>query len=488
MPKDFTPDKLISADLMFAKGILLLDQCENPTPWAIEGTGTAGGGAWDVTNSVYLQEFSVAAQDISPRGLFFKPDGLKMYVIGDTGDKVYEYDLGIAWDVSTAVYLQEFSVAAKEVSPKGLFFKSDGFKMYTVGTNGVTVDEYDLGTAWDISTAVYLQEFSVAAKEQTPNGMYFKPNGTKMYIIGIDGDTVDEYDLGTAWDVSTAVYLHEFSVAAKEQIPQGLFFKPDGLKMYTIGSDGDTVDEYDLGTAWDVSTAVYLHEFSVAAKEQTPNGLFFKSDGSKMYTIGIDGDTVDEYDLGAEPTDDYGMTAEEEAACFGSYGFKLVTKETSPAHADMVTATRKVAFPETDLLVYRLFLCVTDISKCLAFWIRADFNDGSNAYAAALKWLPNNKQLQYLDLAGNYQTITGYGQTGVDGSWINIEMVLSLTTHEYISCTFNGIKTSLKGINFQDEGAVENLYHDFQIGLLANGANQSVVYLDSIYIGEFLNI
>jgi sugar lactone lactonase YvrE len=70
-----------------------------------------------------------------------------------------------------------------------------------------------------------------------------------MYTIGYNGDTVDEYDLGTAWDVSTAAYLQEFSVLAKESTPQGVFFKPDGTKMYTIGSSGDTVDEYDLAAA-----------------------------------------------------------------------------------------------------------------------------------------------------------------------------------------------------------------------------------------------
>jgi len=256
-------------------------------------------GAWDISTAVYLQEFSVAAKEINPTGIFFKPDGTKMYTIGYDGDTVDEYDLSTAWDVSTAVYLQEFSVAAKELTSTGLFFKQDGTKMYTIGFNGDTVDEYDLGTAWDVSTAVYLQEFSVAAKEANPEGVFFKPDGTKMYTIGLNGDTVDEYDLGTAWDVSTAVYLQEFSVAAKETAPRDVFFKPDGTKMYTIGSFGDTVDEYDLGTAWDVSTAVYLQEFSVAAKETGPQGVFFKSDGTKMYTIGYIGKTVDEYDLAA---------------------------------------------------------------------------------------------------------------------------------------------------------------------------------------------
>ena len=220
-----------------------------------------------------------------------------MYTIGLLDQNVDEYDLGTAWNVTTAAYLQEFSVGAKEFSPADVFFKPDGLKMYTIGNAGDSVDEYDLGTAWNVTTAVYLQEFSVAAKETGSTGVFFKPDGLKMYTIGADGDSVDEYDLGTAWNVTTAAYLHELSVAAKEISPSGVFFKPDGTKMYTIGSNGDTVDEYDLGTAWNVTTAVYLREFSVAAKELTPSGVFFKPDGTKMYTIGSNGDTVDEYDL-----------------------------------------------------------------------------------------------------------------------------------------------------------------------------------------------
>lgn len=252
---------------------------------------------WDVATAVYLQEFSVAAKEAEPTGLFFKPDGTKMYTVGVNDDVVDEYNLGTPWDVSTAVYIREFSVKVKETYPVSVCLKPDGTKMYTIGANGDTIDEYDLGTPWNISTAVYLQEISVADKEIKPQDLFIKPDGTKMYTVGDDGDAVDEYDFGKQWDVSTAVYLQEFSLAAKELTPTGLFFKPDGTKMYTIGTDGETVDEYDLGTQWDVSTAVYLQEISVGEKDTSPQAVFLKPDGTKMYIIGYSGVKVYEYDL-----------------------------------------------------------------------------------------------------------------------------------------------------------------------------------------------
>ncbi len=257
--------------------------------------------AWDVSSATYLQNFSVAAQETNPQGMFFKPDGTKMYIIGTGGDVVFSYTLSTAWDLSAASFDVPtegyFSVAAQETNPQGIFFKPDGTKMYVIGNIGDDVNEYDLSTAWDITTASYLQNFSVAAQEATPTGMFFKPDGTKMYVIGTTGDDVNEYDLSTAWDVTSASYLQNFSVAAQEATPTGIFFKPDGLKMYVLGNTGNDVNEYDLSTAWDVSSATYLQNFSVAAQETNPQGIFFKPDGTKMYVIGASGDDVNEYDL-----------------------------------------------------------------------------------------------------------------------------------------------------------------------------------------------
>jgi len=262
-------------------------------------------GAWDVSTSVYLQNVNLSAQDTDPAGIFFKPDGLKMYVIGATNVSVFEYDLSTAWDVSTAVYLHSFNVSVETALPFDVFFKPDGLKMFVIGYTNDRVHEYDLSTAWNISTATFVQNYRFLV-ENNPKTIFFKPDGTKMYALGDSGDDVNEFDLGGLWNVSTAVYLQTFSVNPQETFPNGLFFKPDGLKMYVIGSGNDNVNEYDLSTAWDVSTAVYLQAFSVNSQNSTPQGLFFKPDGTKMYASGS-GDNIYEYDVGTpiSPTAQY---------------------------------------------------------------------------------------------------------------------------------------------------------------------------------------
>ena len=260
------------------------------------GTVVSGSASYSLTGASYDSvSFSVAAQDTLPEDIFFKPDGLKMYIVGSLGEDINEYDLSIAWDISTASYLQNFSVSGQDTDPTDLFFKADGTKMYIVGTSSDSIHEYDLSTAWDISTSTFLQSFSVAAQETTPNGLFFKSDGTKLYVVGQANDAVSEYDLSTAWDISTASYLQNFSVATEETSPSGLFFKPDGTRMFIPGIVGDAVCGYNLSTAWDVSSASYLHNFSVITEEIVPNGLFFKPDGTKLYVVGQNSDTVYQY-------------------------------------------------------------------------------------------------------------------------------------------------------------------------------------------------
>ena len=263
------------------------------------GVPSGGGVTWtdpDLANASYDSvSFSVAAQEIFPNALFFKPEGDRFYVVGSDGDDVNEYSLSTAWDISTASFTQAFSIGAQETVPNGLFFKPDGLKMYVSGNTGDDINEYDLSTAWDVSTASYLQNFSVTAQDTSPQDVFFRDDGLKMYMVGATGDNVYEYDLSTAWDVSTASYLQNFSVTTQETAPTGVVFNPFGTKMYVVGSSGDDVNEYNLSTAWDVSTASYLQNFSVSAQDAAPVGLAFKSDGSKMYILGTGTDTIYQY-------------------------------------------------------------------------------------------------------------------------------------------------------------------------------------------------
>lgn len=242
--------------------------------------------------------FLVSTQESSPEDIFFKSDGTKFYIVGTSGEDVNEYNLSTAWDITTASYNQNFSVSTQETQPTGISFKSDGTKMFIIGKSGDDVNEYTLSTAWDISTASYSQNFSVSSQNNAPEGLAFKSDGTEMYMLGSDR-YVYQYNLTTGWDVSTASYDQNFNVGSglKSFSPKGIRFKSDGTEMYITDAYDRDIDQYTLSTAWDISTASYSSSFGVRPFDTNPTGVFFKSDGTKAYIVGKSKDAVWQFSL-----------------------------------------------------------------------------------------------------------------------------------------------------------------------------------------------
>lgn len=250
-----------------------------------------------ISDAVFTQSFSVSSQEAAPQGIAFNNDGTKMYIVGFSSDSVFEYELSTAFDISTASYNSvSFSVFSQDYSPQSISFNNDGTKMYIVGEGGVDVNEYALSTAFDVSTASYTTNFSVSAQETSPKDVVFNNDGTKMYIVGTTGDDINEYALSTAFDISTASYTTNFSVSTQETFPAGVAFNSNGTKMYVIGTTTDTVYEYSLSTAFDISTASYNNaSFSVSAQDAAPVDIYFNNSFTKMYIVGSNSDTVYEY-------------------------------------------------------------------------------------------------------------------------------------------------------------------------------------------------
>ena len=250
---------------------------------------------YNISSPTFVDSFSVASQEAVPSGIAFNNDGTKMFVVGLSGDDVNEYTLSTGFDVSTATYSQNFSVSAQDTAPYGIAFNNDGTKMFIVGDAGDDVNEYTLSTGFDVSTATYSQNFSVSAQDTSPRGIAFNNDGTKMFVVGDVGKDVNEYTLSTGFDLSTASYSQNFSVNTQETGPTDISFNADGTKMFIVGRDGDAVNEYTLSTGFDVSTATYSQNFSVSTQETVPLGITFNTAGTKMFIVGSSGDDVDEY-------------------------------------------------------------------------------------------------------------------------------------------------------------------------------------------------
>jgi len=160
-----------------------------------------------------------------------------------------------------------------------------------MGTAGVSAGGG--GVVWndpDLANASYDSvSFSPAGNI---SDIYFKPDGLNLFTNNNFGNDINNYSLSTAWDLSTASFSSSLTVTD----PISLTFKPDGTKLYYINNTNDSIYQISLSTAWDLSSAgtAVLGEPVVGT---IVRGVLFSSDGTKMYASDFAGKQIEQFNL-----------------------------------------------------------------------------------------------------------------------------------------------------------------------------------------------
>jgi len=309
--------------------------------------------AWDISTATNANESYTIdpylAGENRRRGVSLSPDGKYLYAIGYTQDQVTESTLlfttktldlstgnvfevtptsniqvsltnpaasgtssgatllldGAAtnsYDIANASYdNKSFLVSSENVQPNGVAFSNSGTKMFIAG--GIapdTVFQYSLSSAWDVSTSSY-DSVSLDVSGQTGTGLSdltFNNDGTKMYVCSTTPDVVYQYSLTTPFDLSTASYDSVSASVTEATSPQGLCFSSDGLKLLVLDTGSNRVEPYSLTTAFDISDISYDGDFlSVGVQDNNVQGIAINEDGTKVFVAGRENTSVYEYTL-----------------------------------------------------------------------------------------------------------------------------------------------------------------------------------------------
>ena len=226
--------------------------------------------------------------------------------------------MSTAFDITTMSY-NSASTALEATSTgqcRGIYFSGDGYKLfYILYENSSPYDSIvktkDLSTPWDITSMSDASENFTFTSDLTHTGgswnLTFKHDGTKMYLIDAASDAdgyLMEYNLSTAWDVSTASYSQK-NAAGKFQgfgpgYLRGATFNDDGTYLFTTNASNTYCYRFPLTTAWDVTT---LGSGSMATMYQATRtfdgrgcNVLWKHDGTKYYVVGINDELISEFE------------------------------------------------------------------------------------------------------------------------------------------------------------------------------------------------
>ena len=172
--------------IMDRQGGVNIEQYTLSTAWNVD-TATADGIRLDIST-----------ENDFPYGMFFREDGLRVYTANDSSGgtaSVFQYNLTSPWDLGTGSYSgNTVSTNAEDTFPRAVNLNGAGTKMFVTGGTNERVYQYTLSTAWDVSTATYDSinfDINTIPTIQTPQGTVFKPAGDKIFFV--DNNNADVY-------------------------------------------------------------------------------------------------------------------------------------------------------------------------------------------------------------------------------------------------------------------------------------------------------
>ncbi len=245
-------------------------------------------------------------------GFFLKPDGTAFYTMNSSADKVRRHNMTSAWDITTCSYHSVTSSGLTHPGggpSKGLYFKSDGTKLFYIDSTHIRA--YTLSSAWDItniSAASDSYNFSSnLTSGSSASSLNFKPDGTKVYIsetAGSTGNTIMEFNLSSAWDLSTVSFVQKDGTAILDSglnnNVRGFGFGNNGAYV-NISSAANTYGRrLSLTTPWDISTlsttgAIWTQHYQIT------NGFYgyglnwqWRDNGLQYYFMGDNDEMINE--------------------------------------------------------------------------------------------------------------------------------------------------------------------------------------------------
>lgn len=244
---------------------------------------------WSIAGAVYSNDvLQVSNMTADTRAVDFSPDGTRVFVLGRATVNVAMYELRIPWVLTSGVQRVSFDLS-HEVGqrnqgyvPHGLFLrKPAGDRMYV--WNRTEMFEYELKTAWDITTARAIGYKSLRPHVIRGHDIDFAADGRRLYIDDRDQGKVVQFDLQPAWNIESAAFSGALNMAKLQKAMRGIQFSPSGKRLFVLDTWLRQIFEFEVETPWDVKSAKLRDTLQLDKKIRDPRNLVWRPDGRVVY-------------------------------------------------------------------------------------------------------------------------------------------------------------------------------------------------------------
>jgi len=216
-------------------------------------------------------------------------------------DTIYQYSLSTAYDVTTLAYDSvSISLGNEDFQTNGIEFGDSGRRLYFIGASDNEINQYNLGTPYDLATASYQTREFVGDQASSPRSVRFAGDGTKFFVLDAFTDTIYEYELPSPFaNIDGSTYTGNSYILPSELTnPEDFVFKDNGNSMLILDGNQDSVFQFVMSSPYNISSLVYIQNLiDVGTQESAPRGIVFNADETKIFIIGPGSDSVYQYSI-----------------------------------------------------------------------------------------------------------------------------------------------------------------------------------------------
>jgi hypothetical protein len=272
--------------------------------------GFSGGSSAEIPSILWnvgtykLRGSLATTSESSPTGMWFKPDGTKVFIVGQTQDRLKSWDLTTAWDISTATNFTNMASVLQNTSgvaltvPTGVAFSNDGTKAFVTDATSNALYRYSLTTAWDITTLNVLADqvnTTIYTSNLAPQSIWVRPDG--LLLTTANSSPTSQYRNWTTTVANDITTLTAGDSASGGSIPVGAVWADNGNKFVYVLQATDEIFAQSYTSPYTFVGNVILGTRVMTPEDTSPQDVYMKNDGTSFYYLGSGTDTIYQFSL-----------------------------------------------------------------------------------------------------------------------------------------------------------------------------------------------
>lgn len=120
-------------------------------------------------------------------------NGEILYIDDRNKEAIHQFELETPWDINSIKFDYSLDISSNHKAVRGIEFRPDGKKMYLLDTELRQIQQYKLETPWEIRSAQL--EKLIELPISNVRGMTWNQDGSSLFIMNTSGGIIERFEI-----------------------------------------------------------------------------------------------------------------------------------------------------------------------------------------------------------------------------------------------------------------------------------------------------